>query len=63
VICLRYYFCFFQGLYDIPSDLRVSAAVTRWGSIVNGKYRATVQFVSNQSELACNIASFALKTA
>ncbi|GFG40498.1 hypothetical protein Cfor_06510 [Coptotermes formosanus] len=51
-----------QGLYNIPSDLRISEAGTRLGVFVKGKYHATVHVVRNQSELACYIASFTIKT-
>ncbi|KDR17702.1 ganglioside GM2 activator-like [Zootermopsis nevadensis] len=50
-----------KGLYNIPSDLRIQAPSTRWGALVNGKYKAIVQFVHNNSEIGCYIASFTLQ--
>lgn len=50
-----------KGLYKIPSDVRISAAGTRWMGLISGKYRATVKFTHSKSEMACYTASFTLK--
>lgn len=62
VICLLHYLCLFQGLYEVPTDLRISASGNHWADIVKGKYRATVQVVNKGLQLACYVASFTLIT-